>query len=207
MIDFNQLKPEPGVYMIRFMLDNRTYVGSSKNIRKRVQNHLSSLRKGNHHSRHLQRTFDKYGADYFEAFAVGYYDSNDVRDEEQHWLDSATCSFNGSRLANRPEFTPEAIEKMQIAAKEIWDRPGYRERMKAIPRKGNPGIKASEKAVANMREAHRAKHRTVSAFGKLWSLKELAESYGVKYTMLKDRVRAGWDIEKAIAEPKRKGGL
>ena len=207
MLDTRTLKTEPGVYAIRFLLDKRTYIGSSKNVRKRIQNHLSSLRKGKHHSVHLQRAYDKYGEGYFEVFAFGYYEVDSIRSEEQFWLDNATCSFNGSRLANRPSHTPETVEQMRIAGREIWQRQGYREKMKAIPRKGNLGYKPTEQAVANMREAHRAKHRTVQAFGKLWSIKELAETYGVKYTMLKDRIQSGWSAEKAVLTPKRKGGL
>lgn len=207
MINIAQLKNEPGVYAIRFILDKRTYIGSSKTVRKRIQNHMSSLRKGTHHSPHLQRAFDKYGADYFEVFALGYYEESVIRDKEQFWLDNATCSFNASRVATRPEHTPDVIEKLRAVAKEVWARPGYREKMKSIPRRGNVGVKATAQAVKNMQEAHRAKHRTVLAFGKMWSLKELSEAYEVKYTMLKDRMRLGWDAEKAVTTPKRRGGV
>lgn len=52
-----------------------------------------------------------------------------------------------------------------------------------------------------LKALHRAKHRTIEAFGQVWSMKDLAETYGVKYTLLKDRLRAGWDAEKAVLQP------
>jgi hypothetical protein len=65
----------------------------------------------------------------------------------------------------------------------------------------------SEESKAKVKAAHREKNRIYPAFGKLWCLKELAEAYNVKYAMLKDRVRAGWNPEIAVLTPKRKGGL
>lgn len=210
MPQFDSLRARPGVYMIRCLLDKRTYVGSSVNVRKRVQNHMSALSLGKHHSPHLQRAFSKYGAGYFEVFAVGYYDKSELKDQEQFWLDNASCTFNGSRLAYRVEHTEAVRRVMSEKCKAAWQRPGYRERMSSM-NKGVPsklkGTKASPAVVAKLQAAHRARHRTVEAFGKLWSLKELAEEYGVKYTMLKDRVRAGWTAEAAVLRQKRKGGL
>jgi group I intron endonuclease len=204
-----ELKSEPGVYMIRLLLDKRAYVGSSVNVRKRVQNHVSALRRGKHHSDHLQRAWDKYGEDYFEFFAVGYYPRPELLEQEQYWLDTYTCAFNASRDASRPSHTPESIAKMRAKCAEAWQRPEHREKMASlrqfIPTRA--GTKATAETRAKLQEVHRAKHRTVEAFGQLWSVKELAEAYGVKYTMLKDRLRAGWAPEMAVNQPKRKGGL
>ena len=48
------------VYQITFT-GLRTYVGSSKNYGARRKQHLNALRRGNHHSKPLQRAFEKYG--------------------------------------------------------------------------------------------------------------------------------------------------
>lgn len=208
LYDPSVLRAEPGVYMIRLRLDKRMYVGSSVNVRKRVQNHLSALRKGAHHSPHLQRAWDKYGADMFEFVALGYYPREQLREKEQWWLDEATCAFNTSRTANSPVHTPAVREKISAACKAAWQRPDHRGHMllrQFIPTRD--GVKATEETKAKLREVHRAKNRTVLAFGRLWSVKELAEAYGVKYTMLKDRLRAGWEPERAVTQTKRKGGL
>jgi group I intron endonuclease len=55
-----------GVYRILHIASQKVYIGSSANIRARWATHRSSLAKGKHHSKHLQRAWDKYGAEAFE---------------------------------------------------------------------------------------------------------------------------------------------
>jgi len=52
-----------GVYKISNLIDNRVYIGSSKNIESRHTKHLEDLRKNQHHSIHLQRFVNKHGID------------------------------------------------------------------------------------------------------------------------------------------------
>lgn len=55
-----------GVYKIRNIVNNKFYLGSSKEIEKREQRHFRDLRNGVHHNLHLQRAFDKYGEKKFK---------------------------------------------------------------------------------------------------------------------------------------------
>lgn len=50
-----------GIYIITNILDNKKYVGSSKNIKKRWDGHKNSLRRNSHRNRHLQSAWNKYG--------------------------------------------------------------------------------------------------------------------------------------------------
>lgn len=53
-----------GVYKIESKVHpERIYIGSAVNIRHRLMNHVSSLKRGDHHSQKLQRHFNKYGLD------------------------------------------------------------------------------------------------------------------------------------------------
>jgi group I intron endonuclease len=54
-----------GVYAIRHVLSGKLYVGSSRNLARRWREHRRALNKGTHHSRHLQRAWDRHGADAF----------------------------------------------------------------------------------------------------------------------------------------------
>ncbi len=54
-----------GVYGIQHMPSKRVYIGSSTNVRSRLWQHLRMLRKGEHHSRHLQNAWNKYGSSEF----------------------------------------------------------------------------------------------------------------------------------------------
>jgi len=55
-----------GIYGIVHVVSGRVYVGQSQNIEKRWINHRTTLNRRRHHSVHLQRCWNKYGADAFE---------------------------------------------------------------------------------------------------------------------------------------------
>lgn len=79
-----------GVYKIRNTVNGRFYIGSAVNIRKRWNHHLTFLRKGKHHSRHLQCSFNKYGSEAFtvEVLEVTTASRNALIEREQHYLDT-----------------------------------------------------------------------------------------------------------------------
>jgi len=55
----------PGIYIIQNMDNGKVYVGSTVNLRKRWIKHKFHLNRGDHHSLHLQRAWDKYGESAF----------------------------------------------------------------------------------------------------------------------------------------------
>jgi len=56
---------EPGIYRIVNTVTNRTYIGSSSNIRKRLNTHKCKLMSGVHTNQHLQQSWRKYGSTAF----------------------------------------------------------------------------------------------------------------------------------------------
>lgn len=54
-----------GVYQIRNINDGKVYIGSTVTINGRWSRHKMHLNRGDHHSNHLQRAWDKYGANSF----------------------------------------------------------------------------------------------------------------------------------------------
>lgn len=58
----------PVIYAIRCKKNKKFYVGSARNWTTRKSSHLKMLRENNHHSLHLQRSFNKHGENnfYFE---------------------------------------------------------------------------------------------------------------------------------------------
>lgn len=54
-----------GVYAILNLIDGKRYIGSSVRVGKRLENHLSQLRKGCHVNTYLQNSWDKYGEQSF----------------------------------------------------------------------------------------------------------------------------------------------
>lgn len=83
-----------GVYAIVNKFNNKLYCGSSSDITARWRCHLSDLNKNNHHSIHLQRSFNINGIGKFvfmilEQIYLERFDENHpiLLEREQVWLD------------------------------------------------------------------------------------------------------------------------
>lgn len=155
------------IYQIRNKINGKVYIGSAVNIKYRWRSHRSLLRKGIHHSTHLQRAFNLYGEDNF-AFEVleAVNNRSALLDREQFWIDKlGSCNdkngYNialqaGSPMAGRRQ-TEEAKFKTGIASKR-WHQankgtPKYRAYLNNLSRalKGHivseeTRVKISEKA-------------------------------------------------------------
>lgn len=88
-----------GVYEIKNITDNKIYIGSSVNIKHRVNRHFKDLRNGNHHSAHLQRAFDKYGEKNFKHRVIAYAPREDVISLEQKYFDLLKPEYNTCKVA------------------------------------------------------------------------------------------------------------
>ena len=112
-----------GVYAIVNLSNGKRYIGSSIDVAKRWRVHRNDLKIGKHHSVKLQRAFAKYGAENFDFQIL-------------------ECVAERSLLAER--------EQYWINLHQSSTRNGYN----ACPVAGNcSGLKASESAKQNMREA------------------------------------------------------
>lgn len=88
-----------GIYRITNTLNGHTYIGSAENIRRRWNKHRSDLRKGIHHSGHLQNAFNKYGEEYFEFSVILFCDNNELIYNEQMWMDKLNPEYNMRPIA------------------------------------------------------------------------------------------------------------
>jgi group I intron endonuclease len=55
-----------GIYKILNKINNKVYIGSAVDIKKRWRDHKWGLNHNKHHNLHLQSSWNKYGADSFE---------------------------------------------------------------------------------------------------------------------------------------------
>lgn len=85
--------------MITHVPSGRRYIGSSVNIGNRWTEHLSDLKFGKHHSRHLQRTWDKYGESDFVFSVLLLCETHELIRYEQWFIDNMNPEFNGSKIA------------------------------------------------------------------------------------------------------------
>jgi group I intron endonuclease len=110
-----------GIYKITCIANGKIYVGSTKNLRERWCGHRKALRRGNHHSIHLQNAWNKYGEPAFEFEIIELVMPWSRIDREQYWLDTLKPynrknGFNIAKIAEpfgEPQiFTPERKAKV-----------------------------------------------------------------------------------------------
>jgi group I intron endonuclease len=109
-------KHTSGIYRIRNTITNKVYIGSSRDMFERRAEHRRLLRKGEHRSVKLQRSFDKHGEEAF-VFEILEEVKDKLRlcDLEQVWIDWYSASvegYNMSGRASRIELTPEVKKKL-----------------------------------------------------------------------------------------------
>lgn len=92
-----------GIYAIENLVNGKRYVGSAIDIKQRWSEHRRTLRKGSHHSRHLQRAWNKYGEQYFGFVVLEYVMSEFLLDIEQRYLDSRNHAYNMTKCAGAPQ--------------------------------------------------------------------------------------------------------
>ena len=64
-IDKPKAKPICGIYMIKCITNDKTYIGSSNDVMRRIKTHKRELENGSHNNLLLQHEYTKYGADKF----------------------------------------------------------------------------------------------------------------------------------------------
>lgn len=67
------------------------YIGSSKSVTLRKYGHFNSLKKGSHHSEHLQKSYDKYGKDKFAFYIIEECDESKRVERETYNIELYKC--------------------------------------------------------------------------------------------------------------------
>lgn len=108
-----------GIYKISYK--DLCYIGSSVDLYNRLAQHISHLRKGNHHSKIMQNYFNKYGESLFGIEVLEYCERNIpiLRKLEEEYITSNCCKFN-STLPVTYEHSLEMREKIASTMKKMW---------------------------------------------------------------------------------------
>ncbi len=156
-----------GVYQIKNRLNGKFYVGSATKLNKRRCAHICTLNKGNHHSAHLQRSWNKYGASNFEFIILELVDVDRLIEREQFYID--TLQPNKGR-----KLSPEHKEKLLAASRgrtvsqetrekirqSLLGRPSPKsDEFKERVRQTLLGVKHSPERVEKMRQSKLKRYR------------------------------------------------
>jgi group I intron endonuclease len=149
----------PGIYKIQSICKpERIYIGSSSNIYRRWQGHISQLKRGIHHSKKLQRHYDKYGeSDLCFSLLLGC-DKEDLIKLEQYFMDSYKPYFNNLLKAKPVKYIPHTEETKE---KMRQSRIGHKlsdETKKKIS-KSHKGIRPSRETIEKLRTSHLGQRR------------------------------------------------
>jgi len=109
------------VYEIRDKMNNKVYIGSTRNFSKRWGTHIADLRRNRHHSPNLQESYNKYGENNFNFNIIEYVeDFNDLLLKEQRWMDltesyNEKTGYNVSRTAKGRTSPVSNLTRLRMA--------------------------------------------------------------------------------------------
>lgn len=98
-----------GVYNILLVRDGRRYIGSSVKVEQRFSEHRCSLNRGEHHSRYLQRAWDKYGEASFQFEILEICALDKLLEREQHHIDNNKHLFNTAKVTGTRRGVPTSL--------------------------------------------------------------------------------------------------
>lgn len=155
-----------GIYQILCVPTGKVYIGSTKRLSKRWQEHRRLLRQRRHFNRHLQASWNKYGENAFTFSVLQECEPSELIDFEQFWLDATSCydsrrGFNARPVADRNTgitLSAERRAEISVTSRAMWT-PALRALM-SEKHKGRP---QSSEHKANKAASLRGKKRTGTA--------------------------------------------
>src|SRR5678810_343959 len=100
----NTIPQTSGIYKWICVPTGKVYVGSAIDLRKRCTWHVADLRHGDHHNKHMQNAWNKYGELAFEFCVIELVLESFLLEREQYWIDRLKAAdkrhgFNSAPIA------------------------------------------------------------------------------------------------------------
>lgn len=160
---------ETGIYRIVCNINGKYYIGSAQDVAQRWKNHVTLLRLKRHHSIHLQRAWNRYGADNFTLEVIERCTLENLIEREQHYLDTL-CPFHGRGYNISPtagstrgaKRTPEQIERMAVFFRGRKLTPEHRAKISAAGkgRRHSPATRAKLSEIGTKNNPQRGRPLT-----------------------------------------------
>jgi group I intron endonuclease len=190
-----------GIYKISNIVNNKVYVGQSKNIYKRWQEHYYELKNNRNKNQHLQYSFNKYGEENFIFDIIEVCDIDSLDYLERHYIKlynsiDRSFGYNNENGGNKGKI--KSLEScLKISKSRIGKYSGENHPLYGIPRSNQTKLKLklaitgkahTEETKKKMSESHRGdKH---PFYGKKLS-EEHCKNIGIakKGTVLSDETK------------------
>ena len=105
-----------GVYTITCLINNKVYVGNSKNLSKRLSTHKTKLKSNKHANEHLQNAYNKYGVENFEFETLETCEEQFLDSCENFWCNMLDSS-NRSKGYNIKPTSPTSSKGFSLETK------------------------------------------------------------------------------------------
>ncbi len=100
VISKRKVLPKCGIYKITNIINNKCYVGSAVNLKKRWSDHRCSLNKNIHKNSHLQNSYNKYNKENFIFEIIEIVENKELLIErEQYYLNILKPEYNICQVA------------------------------------------------------------------------------------------------------------
>lgn len=117
-LNVENIKNKSGIY--RFWCNNHSYIGSAKNLKKRLLAHLSTMRNGKHHNHTVQNVYNKYGIENFYFEILENCSEQDLLERETFYIKNLKPDMNHILDSVRYVKDKETIEKTRKSQIEYY---------------------------------------------------------------------------------------
>ena len=190
-----------GIYVIINISNNKIYVGSSVNIKKRINRHFNELRKNRHCNKDLQNSWNKNGEKMFINEVLEEVENhNELVKREQYYIDMKNASkltfgynlcskaYNSLGYRHTKETKEKMSEERKINStkyakygKDHWrwglKTPNniynpFRDNHPDYNGEKSPRAKLTNEIVLNIRKEYKENNYTYRKLGKMFNVKE-----------------------------------
>ena len=182
-----------GVYAITNIKTGARYIGSSSNIKKRISTHFRSLSKNCHHSKKLQRNYNKYGRECFVWDVLCVCEHSNLLIVEQDILGYYANNLNCAKSTTAPMTNKKHSIETKNFLSQIHRGNKYNVGRKASDETklkmsiSRTGLKRSEQFRNKRRQEAISDNRKVYLLDYIDKLKRpVIDNFGVEYSSMKE---------------------
>lgn len=114
-------KNSSGIYCIKNTVNDRIYVGSCKNFKSRIKEHVNCLKRNKHNNIYLQNFVNKYGINTLKFNIIEFSEIIDLVRKEQYYLDTLNPQFNICKKAYQPPVKYSLTEEQIKQIAELYN--------------------------------------------------------------------------------------
>lgn len=184
-----------GIYEIRNKINGHIYIGSSSDIEKRWWRHKGFLKNGNHHSKHLQNAWNKYGEENFVFDIIMFCDEDRLLLEEQKFLDEWKPEYNICKVAGKTTglkgYYKHSQESKIKMSKAKLGKKQSKEHRRSIGL-GHLGKTNSRKVYSGLLDSNGKVYNNISNLTKFCKENELNYSHIIQVLLGNRKSHKGW---------------